>query len=410
MKWKYFAAWFPMVVIAVVNGALRELVYRESLGEVRAHQFSSVTGIILLGIYIWFLVQRWNLPSPLEAVRIGCLWLGLTVAFEFGFGHFVIGRPWPVLFHDYNLLEGRVWAAVLLWVACAPLLFYHFQRNSTEGTRRFPWDFFALAFGFSWLVWLPAVLGNLGFISHSVERFAGTLSILGLFGPMFGACILIYRDGGWRGIGLFLQRVLSFRFRARWWCAIVLLPISIQAAAHYLPQITRGAPPPPGTSSPWGFLTALAMTTLLGGGQEEIGWRGYALDRIQSRFSALSSSLILGMFWACWHIPLWLMPGTSMPSTPFMPFVLALLALSVILTWIYNNTGKSVGASMLTHGTTNAAHALFPIFVAPGSGQPVYTSWALVCALVVVLITTRWGAATLARRNPDAPIRRIAPP
>ena len=130
MKWRYVVAWFPMVLIAIANGALRQFAYREYLGELRAHQLSTVSGVAILGIYIWFLIQRWKLSSTSEAIRIGLLWLVMTVMFEFVFGHFVMGHPWATLLHDYNLLEGRLWIVVLIWVTIAPYVFYRFQKRA----------------------------------------------------------------------------------------------------------------------------------------------------------------------------------------------------------------------------------------------------------------------------------------
>ena len=126
MIWRYVLAWFPMVVIAIFNGILREKTYGKSLGEARAHQFSTVTGILLLGSYIWWLTRLLGFESLTQAAIVGCIWLGLTVAFEFLFGHFVAGHAWSDLLADYNLLAGRLWPLVLLWVAIAPAVFYQF--------------------------------------------------------------------------------------------------------------------------------------------------------------------------------------------------------------------------------------------------------------------------------------------
>ena len=128
MKWKYVAAWIPMVFIAIANGALRQFGYKEYLGELRAHQLSTVIGALLLGLYIWLLIHRWKLTATSEAIRIGLLWLGMTVLFEFVFGHFVMGHPWSVLLHDYNLFEGRIWIVVLIWVTIAPYVFFRFRK------------------------------------------------------------------------------------------------------------------------------------------------------------------------------------------------------------------------------------------------------------------------------------------
>jgi hypothetical protein len=258
-----------------------------------------------------------------------------------------------------------------------------------------PWDFFGLTFAFSWLVWLPPILANAGIIGVSVIGYSSQLALIGLFGPLFGACTLTYRREGLAGIGRLLSRLVAFRFDVAWWGAIFILPLGLQALSHFSPLLTGGPLPPSGTSSPLVFLSTFLMVTFLGGGQEEMGWRGYALDRIQARFNALTSSLILGTIWAFWHLPLWFMPGTSLSATPIGAFVLALLALSVILGWIYNNTNKSIAAPMLMHGMANASHALFPIFIPSGRSQPAYTNWAILCVIAATIIVVKWGPAKL---------------
>lgn len=126
MIWRYGLAWLPMVVIAIFNGILREKTYGKSLDESCAHQLSTVTGVLLLGIYIWIVTSLWGFESLTQAVIVGCIWFGLTIAFEFLFGHFVAKHSWSDLLADYNLLAGRLWPLVLLWVAIAPALFFHF--------------------------------------------------------------------------------------------------------------------------------------------------------------------------------------------------------------------------------------------------------------------------------------------
>jgi hypothetical protein len=125
--WKYMLAWLPMVLIAVANGALRETWYGKHLSELRAHQLSTVTAVLLFGGYIGALLRVWRPESPGQALAIGSSWLGLTVAFEFLFGHYVAGHPWGKLFHDYNLVEGRVWIVVLVWITVAPYICYRLQ-------------------------------------------------------------------------------------------------------------------------------------------------------------------------------------------------------------------------------------------------------------------------------------------
>lgn len=122
--WTYVMAWLPMVAIAIANGLLRDLVYGRRMSELRAHQVSTLLAMVLFGIYIWEVVELWPPTSGGQAVQVGSVWLLLTVAFEFGFGHYVAGLPWKRLLQDYNVASGRVWPALLLWVACAPYLFY----------------------------------------------------------------------------------------------------------------------------------------------------------------------------------------------------------------------------------------------------------------------------------------------
>ncbi len=125
---KYLLAWAPMVLIAIANGVIREAWYAKRLNELRAHQVSTLSGMLLFGIYIWALMRIWPPESKGQALFIGLIWLGLTIAFEFLFGHYIAGHPWSRLFQDYNILAGRVWAVVLLWVALAPSLFYRLQK------------------------------------------------------------------------------------------------------------------------------------------------------------------------------------------------------------------------------------------------------------------------------------------
>lgn len=123
---RYILAWIPMVFIGILNGILREVTYGKYLSEVRAHQISTITGVLLLGSYIWALTRFWSFESPQQALTIGLIWLGLTIVFEFTFGHYVAGHSWSRLLSDYNIFAGRVWIVALIWIAIAPLLFYRF--------------------------------------------------------------------------------------------------------------------------------------------------------------------------------------------------------------------------------------------------------------------------------------------
>ena len=126
--WKYILAWVPMVPIAIVNGFLRQAWYGKYIGNLAAHQISTLSGILFFGIYIWAVLHRWRPRSRSQAWSVGLTWLALTVAFEFLFGHYVAGHSWNRLLDDYNLLEGRVWLLLLAWVTIAPVVFHRLQR------------------------------------------------------------------------------------------------------------------------------------------------------------------------------------------------------------------------------------------------------------------------------------------
>ena len=123
---RYVLAWLPMMFVGIINGVIREVSYGKMLSELQAHQVSTITGALLLGLYIWIIIRIWSPASLLQAVLIGVLWLGLTITFEFLFGHYIAGHSWSHLLKDYNLLAGRVWLLILVWITVAPLLFYRF--------------------------------------------------------------------------------------------------------------------------------------------------------------------------------------------------------------------------------------------------------------------------------------------
>jgi hypothetical protein len=114
--------WFVLMVLGIVNGIMRNDVYGPAIGnELLSHQISTVTGIALFlaGMYVWL---KWTNArySKKDLLVIGVMWLGMTITFEFIFGHYIAGHPWSKLLADYNILEGRVWGLVLLTIIVGP--------------------------------------------------------------------------------------------------------------------------------------------------------------------------------------------------------------------------------------------------------------------------------------------------
>jgi hypothetical protein len=113
------AAWGGLAALAVANGLSRGL-YAGRLGDDRAHQVSTATLIAAVVPYTRAVERRWPLPSGGTAAAVGATWVALTVAFEFGFGHYVARQSWPTLLADYDLRRGRLWPLALAATAAAP--------------------------------------------------------------------------------------------------------------------------------------------------------------------------------------------------------------------------------------------------------------------------------------------------
>jgi hypothetical protein len=123
------AGWFVMLLLSVANGAIRDFTYGRHMDELTAHQISTGSSVVLLGIAIWGYVRIYPPSSSSQALWLGLRWMLLTVAFEFLFFHYVGGHSWTELLSNYNLLRGRVWVLVLAWVATAPYLFFRMRRR-----------------------------------------------------------------------------------------------------------------------------------------------------------------------------------------------------------------------------------------------------------------------------------------
>lgn len=121
--------WFVFPFVGILNGVLREATYKKFVGDLPAHQISTATGIIFFGIIFYFIFKKWKIQSLNDAILIGLIWLTLTMLFEFGFGHYIMGNSWEKLLYDYNIAEGRIWSLFLLWITIAPVIFFQSFKN-----------------------------------------------------------------------------------------------------------------------------------------------------------------------------------------------------------------------------------------------------------------------------------------
>ncbi|MGA8264003.1 MAG: hypothetical protein WB779_06135 [Ignavibacteriaceae bacterium] len=120
----YILLWLGLLLVAIINGAIRDFVYLKKFGEHKAHQFSTILLLLLISTYCYFVFGYRELTSESEAILVGILWLILTLAFEFLFGHFVAKHSWKKLLSNYNIFKGDLWILILIWTAIVPLVYY----------------------------------------------------------------------------------------------------------------------------------------------------------------------------------------------------------------------------------------------------------------------------------------------
>ena len=144
-----------------------------------------------------------------------------------------------------------------------------------------------------------------------------------------------------------------------WWYLAAISPIFIVFTFTGVYLFFGGKPPGPESHFSLPSLFGMAITIILTGATgEELGWRGFALPRLQDRFSALTSSLLLGFWWGFWHVPGWFIMN-DIPSLVYIgSFLLNLIAQSVFITWLVNNTGGSVLMATLFHYAVNISSGL----------------------------------------------------
>lgn len=213
--------------------------------------------------------------------------------------------------------------------------------------------FFALTLAISYcIVWGPLAVFQITAISF-VDKSRGpgwaiALYVLGGFVPSLtaiGLTCLIEGGTGLRSIG---KRLVHFRIGARWYRAALGL-IAFGALAQILINYALGH------SFDWSLFIrqspSLLPLLILGPLSEEIGWRGYAQDRLQTKFPPLISGIIVGVFWGLWHLPLFFIPGTSQNELdfPFPGFLLGVISLSVLFAWLHNHTNGSIWTAIFFH-------------------------------------------------------------
>ena len=270
------------------------------------------------------------------------------------------------------------------------------------------WLFFASVYLVSFLLYVPILVSGQG-LSTPLNK---VLMAMVTFAPSVLGVLFVYLTKGPEERRDFWRRAYRWpRGRTKMALLGILILPFITITSFLITSSTDGR----GLSltyatrlfTDWkALLVYLFVELTFGALSEELGWRGYALDELQSRWSALRSSLVLGFIWAFWHTPAFLIPGLSQYemggvfSWPYISFILSVAMGSVLITWVYNNTGRSIlVAGFLMHFSQNATFILlggiFETFTVP----PAYWTVALIeTAIAVALVVIFYGSKTLTRR------------
>ena len=254
-----------------------------------------------------------------------------------------------------------------------------------------------LMFLYTW----PIDLSNSGVLPFKVPFFVGLT--LG-WGFIFVSLFMTWLTLGKEATKIFFKRIFLWRVDWKWWLVALLLLPALKFASVFLTSwLTRA---PVDFSHPmirdvvpldWPLLAMVIPWILFDvfTNGEEWGWRGYVLPRLQTKYNALTSSLIIGVIWTVWHLPKFMGTGLG-GERSFLWFTVAHLALAVLYTWLYNNTRGSLLLVVLFHATENTAAVLLPVeFAVPGG---IMENLVIVLYVVVaVIVTFLAGADRLSR-------------
>lgn len=250
-------------------------------------------------------------------------------------------------------------------------------RQSTMNTGTLV-PFLALTFGLTWgLAALPILFYDQVAAIFGEISMTNPLFILAVYSPGFVGVFLVWRHYGLKGLGSFFRRLTLWRVPVIWWLFLILgIPVIFYAGAAI-----KGSINDPFPFSPWYQVIPAMAIALFIGPIEEFGWRGVALPLLQRRFAPFWAGLILGVIWAVWHIPAFFLSGTPQSAWSFGPYFAGVVALSVILTPLFNAARGSLLFAILYH--FQMMNPAWP------DAQPYDTLFFVVAAAIVVLLNRR---------------------
>ena len=238
--------------------------------------------------------------------------------------------------------------------------------------------FFLIVFGLAWSLFALFILAT-DWVETTFGALSGShpLFILAVYAPAISALFLVGLKTGVSGLGRYLSRLFLWR-ASIWWYAFLLLGFPVIFFAGALIK-GNAASAPLLTESIGALLPAIGFMLVLGP-MEEIGWRGFALPILQRRMAPFWAGLLLGVIWAIWHVPAFLLSGTPQAAWGFFPFFAGSVACSVILTAFFNDARGSILLAMLFHFQMN--NPLWP------DAQP-YDMYVFVAAAIVIVWLNR---------------------
>jgi len=252
-----------------------------------------------------------------------------------------------------------------------------------KSTRQELINFFLIAFGWMWLINLPRVLNSFNIITLP-PLLSTILGNIAVFGPMVAAFLLTGIKSKKEGLRSLWKSGWNTNFRKIWLLPTLLLVPIMGLITLFILQLLK-------QPIQWEYGLSLAMIVpvglliwLLGALPEEFGWRGYALGRLQTKCSPLVASLILGIIWGIWHLPLHFIQGTTQSVIPIWEFLAQTIVLSIIYTWLFNGTG-SVFVVILFHAIGNITGAVLPYWTT-SLGRWISFLLSLIPALLIILL------------------------
>lgn len=263
--------------------------------------------------------------------------------------------------------------------------------------------FFLIAFGWSWLLWWLLFLSGIVTMPRSTSEVdlgtywpLGILSLLSPYGPTIGAFVVTAMTEGKPGVRDLWRRFWNRSFSIKWLVVTLLFFPALRLVANLVSRMLDGQAYPFLTwpNQPWMFIPPLIANGLIHGGlSEEFGWRGYVLPRFQAKWNALVSSLVLGVIWGAWHLPL-LQAGMSSAKS-VAELVLWQTLVAIFFTWVFNNTNGSVLAAVLFHAIANSSSDI--VWCCGSSAWHFYGVHLLAGILIVII----FGPKSMVRRRPE---------